>query len=37
MVNNQPPVEDKEYVLTQGEVEKDYNEGEISDSFYPED
>jgi hypothetical protein len=36
-VNNQQPVEDKEYVLTQGDVEKDYNEGEISDSFYPED
>lgn len=32
----QPPVE-KEYVLTQGEVENDYNEGEVSDSFYPED
>jgi hypothetical protein len=29
--------EEKEYVLTQGDVEKDYNEGEISDSFYPED
>lgn len=32
--NAQP--EEKEYVLTQGEVENDYNEGEISDSFYPE-
>lgn len=30
------PTEEKEYVLTQGDVEQDYNEGEISDSFYPE-
>jgi hypothetical protein len=30
------PTEEKEYVLTQGDVEKDYNEGEVSDSFYPE-
>jgi hypothetical protein len=29
------PVE-KEYVLTQDEVDQDYNEGEVSDSFYPE-
>lgn len=32
---SQSPTE-KEYVLTQGEVENDYNEGEVSDSFYPE-
>lgn len=30
------PTEEKEYVLTQGDVEQDYNEGEVSDSFYPE-
>lgn len=30
------PAEEKEYVLTQGDVEQDYNEGEVSDSFYPE-
>lgn len=38
MKNNQKivPTEEKEYVLTQGDVEKDYNEGEVSDSFYPE-
>lgn len=30
------PPEEKEYVLTQGDVEQDYNEGEVSDSFYPE-
>jgi hypothetical protein len=29
------PIE-KEYVLTQDEVDQDYNEGEVSDSFYPE-
>ena len=30
------PTVEKEYTLTQGEVENDYNEGEVSDSFYPE-
>ncbi len=36
-LNKNVEPEEKEYVLTQGDVEKDYNEGEISDSFYPED
>lgn len=30
------PTVEKEYTLTQDEVENDYNEGEVSDSFYPE-
>jgi|LakMenE01Jun11ns_1017448.scaffolds.fasta_scaffold9955951_7 hypothetical protein len=28
---------EKEYVLTRDEIEKDYSEGDVSDSFYPED
>ena len=28
---------EKEYVLTQDEIENDYSEGDVSDSFYPGD